>query len=200
MKRLRKMYLLAASVFICGCASNEELFAEYDAYCQGLSCESTAPEVIYERVEIEVQVAAETMPWEPAIYFAYDSDSLDTNEALRLDRNMEVLNSDISLKISLQAFTDSVASYSYNSALAERRRLAVVEYLTEAGIAEDRIVSSSGSELLPVLPTDSVEDRIINRRVEMMLLDATGRPVSFGITLPEVEVEFVPPQPIEKVF
>lgn len=195
MKRLRKIYLLAPALAIAGCASNEELYAEYDAYCQGATCVAVEQEIVYQLVE----VAAETMPWQPAVYFGYDSYSLDSREAERLDQNMSVLNTDTSLMISLQAFTDSVASFSYNAVLAERRRLAVVEYLISLGIAEERIISSSGSELLPALPSDSVEDRIINRRVEMMLLNASGRPISFGIALPEVEEEFVPPFPTEKV-
>lgn len=192
---LRKIYLLAPALVVAGCASNEELFAKYDAYCQGASCVAVEQEIVYQVVE----VGAETMPWQPAIYFAYDSYSLDSRESERLDENTSVLNTDASLKISLQAFTDSVASFSYNAVLSERRRLAVVDYLIASGIEEDRIISSSGSESLPVLPTDSVEDRIINRRVEMMLLDASGRPLSFGIALPEVAEEFIPPFPAEKI-
>ena len=99
----------------------------------------------------------------------------------------------------MQAFTDSIASFAYNADLSERRRLAVYDYLAEKGISSDRIISSAGSELLPVLPTDSVEDRIINRRVEMMLLDNTGRPLSIGIALPDEAEDFVPPYPSEKI-
>lgn len=185
--------LLATAALFAGCASNEELFAKYDAYCQGAACVATDIEVVYE------QVVAPTMAWEPAVYFGYDLDYLDDNESSRLDRNIEVLNTDASLKISLQAFTDSVASFTYNADLAERRRVAVLDYLMDEGISEDRIVSSSGSELLPVLPTDSVEDRIINRRVEMMLLDDTGRPLSIGIAFPDEAEDFVPPYPAEKI-
>ena len=193
MKMLTKIHLLATALALNGCASNEELFAEYDAYCQGAACVATEGEVVYERVPVEVP--AETLPWEPAVYFGYDLDTLDNVELLRLDRNIAVLDTDETLRISLQAFTDSVASFSYNERLAERRRQGVVRYLISQGISEDRIVSSSGSESLPVLPSDSVEDRIINRRVEMMLLDASGRPVSFGIALPEEPEEFIPPYP-----
>lgn len=196
----RKKSYLAASVllpvlWLGGCASNEELFAEYDAYCQGEVCAVEEPQVIYQ----EVEVPATTLTWEPAVYFGYDRDTLDPAEQDRLDRNLEVLLSDSSLKINLQAFTDSVASYRYNVALAERRRQAVVDYLVDGGLPAERIISSSGGELLPVLPSDSVQDRVINRRVEMMLLDQSGRPVSFGMALTEEGGDFVPPYPAEKV-
>lgn len=199
MKALKKLCLLVLlpglSAAMIGCASNEELFAEYDAYCQGSSCVATQVEVIYEKVT----VAAETYPWEPAIYFGYDLSEIDSSESVRLDRNIEILKTYSDFKISLQAFTDSVASFAYNARLAERRRLAVIDYLLANGISEDRIVSSSGSESLPVLPSDSVGDRIINRRVEMMLLDNNGRPVSYGIALPEEPEQFTPPFPAEKI-
>lgn len=193
MKMLTKIHLPLIVLALNGCASNEELFAEYDAYCQGSACIATEVEIIYEQVPIEVP--ADTLPWEPAVYFGYDLATLDNVELQRLDRNIAVLNSDPGLQISLQAFTDSIASFAYNERLAERRRQGVVRYLIAQGISEDRIVSSSGSEALPVLPSDSVEDRIINRRVEMMLLDASGRPLSFGIAIPEEPETFVPPYP-----
>ena len=195
MKRLWMVCLLPSLFVLAGCASNEELFAEYDAYCQGAACISTDVEVIYEQVE----VMTPTMAWEPAVYFGYDLDYLNDTEIARLDRNIAVLNTDESLRISLQAFTDSIASFVYNVDLAERRRMTVLNYFTDAGIASDRIVSSSGSELLPVLPTDSPEDRVINRRVEMMLLDNSGRPVSFGIAFPDESEDFVPPYPAVKI-
>lgn len=175
------------------CASNEELFAKYDAYCQGTTCVNTDVEVVYE------QVPAEVLSWEPAVYFGYDLDVLDSSETARLDKNIQLLELDPDLRISLQAFTDSVASFAYNLNLSERRRITVVSYLVEAGIREDRIVSSAGGETLPVLPTDEAEDRVLNRRVEMMLLDSSGRPISFGVVLPSGHEDFVPPYPAVKV-
>lgn len=182
----------AVPLLLGGCASNEELFAEYDAWCEGTVC--LAPELHTEIVYIERE--AQSMTWEPAVYFGYDLDSLAETEQARLDRNYEVLQSNPDLKISLQAFTDSVASFNYNVDLSNRRRDRVVDYLTGKGLDPNRIIASAGSELLPVLPSDSVEDRIINRRVEMMLLDSTGRPLSFGISRPSTE-EFIPPYPID---
>lgn len=193
MKLLRKAYLLLLILTLTACASNEELFAKYDAYCQGTTCVSTEVEVVYE------QVPAEVLSWEPAVYFGYDLDALEESEAARLDKNIKLLELDSDLGISLQAFTDSVASFAYNVNLSERRRITVVNYLMEAGIAEERIVSSAGSETLPVLPSDEAEDRILNRRVEMMLLDSSGRPISFGVVLPNDQEDFVPPYPAVKV-
>ena len=197
MSKFTTGYTLLAAGLLQACASNEELFAEYDAYCQGTACPTSAPEIIYQ--EVEVLVPAETKPWEPAVYFGYDMDQLESKETARLQSNLEVLESNPGFKISLQAFTDSVATFNYNAALAERRRLTVVNFFVDNGVAEERIISSSGGELMPVLPSDSANDRIINRRVEMMLLDDTGRPVSFEIQLPEQMEQFVPPFPAEKI-
>ena len=197
MKSLGKIGLVSTILTVGGCASNEELFAKYDAYCQGATCEVIEPEIIYR--EVEVQIAATTMAWEQAVFFGYDRSILETKERVRLDNNLLVLNSDESLKISLQAFTDSVASAYYNIALAQRRQNAVVNYLVSEGLSEDRIVAGAIGESMPILPSDSANDRIINRRVEMMLLDGSGRPLSFGIVFPETPENFVPPFPAEKI-
>lgn len=174
------------------CASNEVLFAEYDAYCESGICVATLPtEVLYTK---------ETLRWEPAVYFGYDKDQLADAEKVRIDRNIRVLKQYPELKINLQAFTDSRASVRYNAALSDRRRIAVEAYLLQQGITESRFQSSIAGENLPINADDSVEARIINRRVEMMLLDNQGRPLSIGIDPILVEDEtFDPPTPLNKV-
>lgn len=182
---------LCAISLAAGCASDAELFAEYDAWCQGSACVATElqTEIVY--------VTEPTLPWEPAVYFGYDRDDLNETETQRLATNLQLLQSHPDLRISLQAFTDSVASDAYNLALSERRRQRVVSYFLESGIHTDRILSTAAGKMLPVLAGDSPDARIINRRVEMMLLDSSGRPLSVGVSLPESPEAFTPPTPLD---
>jgi len=80
----------------------------------------------------------------------------------------------------IQAFTDIKGSNSYNRDLALRRLNTVQSYLISKGLSKERIIVSPLGEELPILGS-STQERVINRRVELMLLDATGRPLSLSI-------------------
>lgn len=178
---------------LAGCASNEQLFARYDALCHQGICVAARPTEVFYTPEV-------SLIWEPAVYFGYDLDTLQESEISRLNSNLEFLNRYEDLKISLQGFTDSNASNKYNLALSDRRVRHVRDYLLEKGIADERILASRAGESLPIKSGNSIEDQIINRRVEMMLLDASGRPLSVGVN-PEVADphNFVAPAPDRKI-
>ena len=118
--------------------------------------------------------------WEPAVYFGFDLASLDKSEQARLDRDLLVLKQHANLKLSIQAFTDSKGSNRYNRRLALQRQQTVLNYLMSKGLQRDRVLVSPLGEELPILGNSKTE-RVINRRVELMLLDATGRPLSLSI-------------------
>jgi len=176
-----------------GCASNETLFARYDALChQGVCVAARPTEVFYTPEQLN-------LIWEPAVYFGYDLDFMQESEIARLDSNLEFLNRYTDLKISLQGFTDSNASKKYNMALSFRRVESVRDYLIQNGVTSDRIQASRGGETMPVMTGNSIEDQIINRRVEMMLLDASGRPLSVTVAPISNPEDFVAPTPDRKV-
>ena len=140
------------------------------------------PKVKYvDRVKIKtVKQQIPSVAWEPAVYFGFDLASLTQQETARLDRDLLVLRKQPALMLSVQAFTDSKGSNKYNRDLALRRQQTVVNYLTSKGLSKSRIRMTPLGEELPILG-DSESDRAVNRRVELMLLDANGRPQSLSI-------------------
>lgn len=193
MSAVKKLLLLAAVTGLAACASDEELFAQYDQLCRTELCLAPATEVIY-------QVEIDAVPWEPAVYFGYDLSTLEQTELDRIDGNIQVLMDNPELKVSLQAFTDINNTVAYNIALSNRRRITVEDYLEANGIDGSRILASIAGEALPIQAGTSVREQAINRRVEMMLLDSTGVPLSFEVVLPDGSTtEFVPPYPDRKL-
>ncbi|RVU83276.1 hypothetical protein EOL70_17415 [Leucothrix sargassi] len=118
--------------------------------------------------------------WEPAVYFGFDLASLNDQERARLDRDLLVLKKNPELKLSIQAFTDSKGSISYNRDLALKRQKTVQSYLIAKGLDNSRILVAPLGEELPILGNSKAE-RVINRRVELMLLDSAGRPLALSI-------------------
>ncbi len=182
-----------------GCASTDSLYAEYDN-----SCDIPKPKVkVVERVVEKVKVKKEYVTkyktkvvtkyktkiknkvvhgirWEPAVYFGFDSATLTAAEKKRLDADISVLKKHRNLKLNVQSFTDFKGSNAYNRRLAIKRQQSVINYMMSKGIAKSRIRVSPLGEELPILGK-SVQERSINRRVELMLLDSRGRPLALEI-------------------
>ena len=152
-----------------GCASTEELYAEYEHQCRVSIVNNASGSAVVDNQ------GGGTMLWEPAIYFNYDKDTLLPEEYARLDADIAVLEQYTELKIDVRGFTDSLASEQYNVELATRRVDRVIEYLVSQGISKERIRRAPLGEVLPLADNDTYESRAINRRVELLLLDQTGR-------------------------
>lgn len=185
-----------ALLSLSGCATNDQLFAKYDKNCD-LPKTKIVEKIVEKQVTKEVvkvqNVGMQGLHWEPAVYFGFDNAKLDQNESARLARNVQILNKYPNTKVNIQSFTDQKGTTAYNKVLAKRRENQVVDYLNSKNITDNRIIVSPLGKELPILG-DSVKDRQINRRVEMMLLDADGRPMALKVR-PE-NSEFVAPYPV----
>lgn len=125
-------------------------------------------------VDRQAKVAGEM--WEQAVYFDFDKSNLPATELKRIKVNTALLKKHKSLKVNVQAFADEKGSHQYNKRLSANRLKTVIDYLVSNGVSRARIKASSMGEELPILD-GSEFGRSVNRRVEMMLLDKTGRPV-----------------------
>ena len=184
-KSLIKLTLIPLFGLLSSCASNHELYAKYDKSCDVPPATVKIVENIKYKDKVKVVykdkvVGVGGLPWEPAVYFGFDLATLDVNERQRLAADVVILKKFPSLKVNIQAFTDSKGSHAYNRKLSERRQDTVVNYLTTRGIDRQRILVSALGEELPILGL-SEQGRTINRRVEMMLLDSNGRPLALKI-------------------
>jgi len=157
----RKLFLLlGAFVLLQGCASTEELFAEYDdKFC------------------VVPEYPSQVFRWEPAVYFDSDSSLVQKHSLTKLQANVATLTKLTEYKISLQGFADHQGNNSYNDALSDRRVEAVRDILiSDFGIEADRIIGSSHGESSP-LTSETRAPVGVDRRVEMLLLDASSLPV-----------------------
>ncbi len=166
--------MLVLCTVLGGCVSTEELYAEYDA----ADCKLIANTDANGAVSLHEQHTDTHFPWEPAVYFEFDSSDLSAADIARLDKSMQVLKAFPSLILGLQGFTDKRGGAEYNLALAQQRVQSVKQYLQSQGMAETRIVLQPIGKVLPQISTDDNAARAVNRRVELMLLDNAGRPLA----------------------
>lgn len=105
------------------------------------------------------------------IFFDFDKYDLREESAAELERLVTIMEDNPSLKIRINGHTDSRGSDAYNETLSKNRAQAVVEYLIEAGIAEDRLQSKGFGESDPIATNDTDEGRQKNRRTEFEIIE-----------------------------
>lgn len=194
MNRLLMVAGLLLGASLSGCVSTEALYAEYDEVCPVQATVTDTGMVMVTALASQSQGQL----WEPAVYFGFDLHEMDEEERKRLDRNLVILDQYPTLQISIQAFTDQRGNKNYNRTLAEKRMNQVSDYLTLNGVDTSRIKQAPLGKELPILPSDSEQDRIVNRRVELMPLDAQGRPLVLRVDFERSGGDsFVAPEPVK---
>ncbi|HPR33434.1 MAG TPA: OmpA family protein, partial [Prolixibacteraceae bacterium] len=105
------------------------------------------------------------------INFEFNSSDLLETSYEELDRVYQLLIDNPEIRTEIMAHTDDVGSDEYNIRLAQKRAQSVASYLFSKGIAPLRILSKGYGESMPLVPNNSDENRALNRRVELKILD-----------------------------
>ncbi|HEU4565946.1 MAG TPA: peptidoglycan-associated lipoprotein Pal [Gemmatimonadaceae bacterium] len=101
-----------------------------------------------------------------AVYFDFDSEALSDQARATLDSKLAVLNANTSVRIRISGHADERGSDEYNLALGQRRAASAKRYLTERGIAADRIEVTSFGEERPAVEGHDESAWSQNRRDE----------------------------------
>jgi peptidoglycan-associated lipoprotein len=101
------------------------------------------------------------------VHFDFDRYTL-RPEALRiLDEAVKAMQSDNTLRLTIEGHTDSIGTNEYNLALGERRANSAREYLVSRGISADRLNIVSYGEERPKHDNTREETRRLNRRAAL---------------------------------
>jgi outer membrane protein OmpA-like peptidoglycan-associated protein len=111
------------------------------------------------------------------IYFEHDKARLSFEAKRTIDTTLvpifEMFPNSV---IEIGSHTDDTGTDEYNINLSQRRSESVVEYLTEKGIAPERLVAKGYGESMPIAPntkpdgSDYPEGRQLNRRTELRII------------------------------
>ncbi|MCK4750481.1 MAG: OmpA family protein, partial [Bacteroidales bacterium] len=91
-----------------------------------------------------------------------------------LDRVVEIMTRYPSIRLEIAAHTDNMGSFEYNMNLSQRRTQSMVDYLVTKGIEPFRLVGKGYGESRPIAPNNTEKGRMINRRVEFIILDESN--------------------------
>jgi outer membrane protein OmpA-like peptidoglycan-associated protein len=109
-----------------------------------------------------------------AIYgvnFDFDKATLRPDAGPALESIRKLLTDFKELKVELGGHTDNVGERGYNQKLSETRVGTVKSWLTEHGVAGERLTTKGYADTQPIASNDAAEGRAKNRRVELRKLD-----------------------------
>jgi outer membrane protein OmpA-like peptidoglycan-associated protein len=105
------------------------------------------------------------------INFELNSADLLESSLPELNRVVQLLKDNPDIYAELSAHTCDIGSDRFNEVLSEKRAKSVVNYLVMKGIRFQRMVAKGYGEKVPLVPNDSEENRALNRRVELKIMD-----------------------------
>jgi outer membrane protein OmpA-like peptidoglycan-associated protein len=108
------------------------------------------------------------------IYYDLAKWNIRPDAAKELDKLVQTLNDNPTVKIELSSHTDCRGKDAYNLTLSQKRAKSVVDYLVKQGIAKDRLTAKGYGETKPVEPCACAkcteEQHQANRRTEFKVL------------------------------
>lgn len=104
------------------------------------------------------------------VYFDFDMYNMRSDQTSRLDQNAKWLKKNPTAKIRIEGNCDERGSNEYNLALGERRANSAQEYLTNMGIAPERIETLSYGEERPLCFELDEECWSKNRRADFVTI------------------------------
>ena len=95
---------------------------------------------------------------------------MNTVSFLELDKVVELLQKNPTLKIEIAGHTDNKGDKKYNQSLSQKRAESVVSYLVQKGIVAPRLIAKGYGDTVPIAPNDIEENKAKNRRTELKVL------------------------------
>lgn len=104
------------------------------------------------------------------VFFATNKSEVLEESRVELDKLVEILKNNPTMRIELGGHTDNVGRPEDNQRLSESRAKAVYDYLVGHGIESSRMTYKGYGESQPVASNDTDEGRQKNRRTELKIL------------------------------
>lgn len=106
------------------------------------------------------------------IYYDLDKAEIRPDAAAELDKLVQILKDNPTIRIELSSHTDARSSDEYNLDLSQRRAQSAVDYIVSQGIDEDRLVAKGyGETQLIIENAQTEEEHQVNRRTEFKVIE-----------------------------
>lgn len=100
------------------------------------------------------------------IFFDTDKFDLKSESTTELNKLVDLMKKNSTLKIEIGGHTDNQGDKNYNQKLSENRAKSVFDYLVKSGISSDRLTYKGYGMTIPIADNGTEDGRKLNRRTE----------------------------------
>ncbi len=104
-----------------------------------------------------------------SLYFKHNSNDLQDKAFETLDRIADYVIENREVNVSVEGYTDSSGSYSYNISVSQFRANTIKSYLVGKGVNPSQIAAKGLGPERPIATNNTEAGRTKNRRVEIKL-------------------------------
>jgi outer membrane protein OmpA-like peptidoglycan-associated protein len=139
-------------------------------YSDNYSLANKAPDSTYQKdiplqpIEVNASVVLRN------IFFDFNKYDLEPQSQAELDKVVQLLQENPTVKIQLEGHTDNIGNAADNLKLSENRAKAVVNYLISKGVDNKRLVAKGYGATQPIADNTTDEGRAQNRRTELKIV------------------------------
>ncbi len=119
----------------------------------------------------EVAEAAPRVVILRGIQFDFDKSDIKPEWEPVLDEGANILKENPAIRIIIEGHTCNIGTEAYNQGLSERRARSVYDYFVKKGVSPSRMKTVGYGEMKPKASNATEDGRIINRRVEIQVVE-----------------------------
>jgi outer membrane protein OmpA-like peptidoglycan-associated protein len=172
---IKEVFLREDSLYSYTVGEAESVLGTYEVYNdvveKGFENASVKSYILADLAEEELLQLTTSLGNFSDAYFEFDDHRIGKASYPILDQVVVILNRYPSLKLEIAAHTDNVGSFEYNMNLSQKRAQSMVDYLVSQGIKPERLMGKGYGESRPIASNANEEGKMLNRRVEFIILD-----------------------------
>lgn len=142
----------------------------YLFYSDNYSLKDKSPDSTYEKdiplqpIEVNASIVLKN------IFFDFNKFELKPESQVELDKVVQLMQDNPSVKIQIEGHTDNIGNASDNMKLSENRAKAVVNYLVSKNISITRLTAKGFGATKPIADNSTEDGRAQNRRTELKVI------------------------------
>lgn len=142
----------------------------YLFYSDNYSLKDKSPDSTYEKniplqpIEVNAAIVLKN------IFFDFNKYELKPESQVELDKVVQLMQDNPTVKIQIEGYTDNVGNASDNMKLSQNRAKAVVNYLVSKNISITRLTAKGFGATKPIADNSTEEGRAQNRRTELKVV------------------------------
>ncbi len=162
--------LCLSSLTFSGCCSKKVVEPEVVPVQEEVAVEEPLESQPVVEEVVAVMEGRTSVPMLP-VYFDFDASGIKGDQDARIQVNADFLTKNPEVNIRIEGNCDPRGTNEYNMALGERRALSAKKYLTNIGIAEERMTTISYGEERPLLYGHDELSWAQNRRDDFVIVE-----------------------------